>query len=140
MHHFLLNRTVYPLFFPQLTQWRQFEEDVNPQPSHMAKYFSSKSLRSSENDIYYLLGEYDSMKRLISEVRARLSLLTYCITVLRYHLQQGGSAIHAKTTLNLHLVLIFLMVLNAVINNMRDTLCSSTFSGLLTRGSLKNIL
>ncbi|KAF5899298.1 G-protein coupled receptor, partial [Clarias magur] len=55
------------IFVPQLTQWRRFEEDVNPHPSHMAKYFSSKSLRSSENDIYYLLGEYDSMKRLISE-------------------------------------------------------------------------
>ncbi|KAK3569414.1 hypothetical protein QTP86_029322 [Hemibagrus guttatus] len=55
------------IFVPQLTQWRQFEEDVNPHSSHISKYFSSKSLRSSENDIYYLLGEYDSMKRLISE-------------------------------------------------------------------------
>ena len=56
----------------QLTQWRQFEEEVNPHPSQMAKYFSSpsKSLRSmySEDEIYYLLGENDSMKRLISEV------------------------------------------------------------------------
>lgn len=65
----------------QLTQWRQFEEDINPHPSHMAKYFSSKSLRSSENDIYYLLGEYDSMKRLISEVRTGLTLPTYRINV-----------------------------------------------------------
>ncbi|XP_053483862.1 probable G-protein coupled receptor 156 [Ictalurus furcatus] len=63
------------IFVPQLTQWRQFEEDVNPQPSHMAKYFSSKSLRSSENDIYYLLGEYDSMKRLISEKDAVINSL-----------------------------------------------------------------
>ncbi|XP_060786396.1 probable G-protein coupled receptor 156 isoform X2 [Neoarius graeffei] len=63
------------IFVPQLTQWRQFEEDVNPHPSHMAKYFSSKSLRSSENDIYYLLGEYDSMKRLISEKDAVINSL-----------------------------------------------------------------
>ncbi|KAI5106851.1 putative G-protein coupled receptor 156, partial [Silurus meridionalis] len=63
------------IFVPQLTQWRQFEEDVNPHPSHMAKYFSSKSLRSSENDIYYLLGEYDSMKRLINEKDAVINSL-----------------------------------------------------------------
>ncbi|XP_027018342.2 probable G-protein coupled receptor 156 isoform X2 [Tachysurus fulvidraco] len=63
------------IFVPQLTQWRQFEEDLNPHSSHMAKYFSSKSLRSSENDIYYLLGEYDSMKRLISEKDAVINSL-----------------------------------------------------------------
>lgn len=78
------------LHVPQLTQWRQFEEDMNPHPSHMAKYFSSKSLRSSENDLYDLLGEYDSMKRLISEVRVTsLTLWTSCIT----DIQQSGSDI-----------------------------------------------
>lgn len=103
------NCTVCPLFLPQLTQWRQFEEDVNPHPSHMAKYFGSKSLRSSENDIYYLLGEYDSMKRLISEVRTCLESLTCCITMIEQYY---------KTALKLHLALIFLMVvINAVINS-----------------------
>lgn len=69
------------LVSPQLTQWRQFEEEVNPHPSQMAKYFSSpsKSLRSmySEDEIYYLLGENDSMKRLISEVHTHFTLPTY---------------------------------------------------------------
>jgi len=55
-----------------LTQWRQFEEETNSHPSQMAKYFSSpsKSTNSmySEDEIYYLLGENDSMKRLINEV------------------------------------------------------------------------
>ncbi|KAG9271690.1 putative G-protein coupled receptor 156 [Astyanax mexicanus] len=67
------------LFVPQLTQWRQFEEEVNPHPSQMAKYFSSpsKSLRSmySEDEVYYLLGENDSMKRLISEKNAVIDSL-----------------------------------------------------------------
>ncbi|KAA0715978.1 G-protein coupled receptor 156 [Triplophysa tibetana] len=59
------------LFVPQLTQWRQFEEETNSHPSQMAKYFSSpsKTMSSmySEDEIYYLLGENDSMKRLIIE-------------------------------------------------------------------------
>ncbi|XP_066541927.1 probable G-protein coupled receptor 156 [Hoplias malabaricus] len=67
------------LFVPQLMHWRQFEEEENPHPSQMAKYFSSpsKSLRSmySEDEIYYLLGENDSMKRLISEKNAVIDSL-----------------------------------------------------------------
>uniref|UniRef100_A0AAY5ETX1 G-protein coupled receptors family 3 profile domain-containing protein n=1 Tax=Electrophorus electricus TaxID=8005 RepID=A0AAY5ETX1_ELEEL len=67
------------LFVPQLSQWKQFEEEVNPHSSQMAKYFNSpgKSLRSiySEDEIFYLLGEHDSMKRLISEKNAVIDSL-----------------------------------------------------------------
>ncbi|XP_056096891.1 probable G-protein coupled receptor 156 [Rhinichthys klamathensis goyatoka] len=67
------------LFVPQLTQWRQFEEETNSHPSQMAKYFSSpsKSTNSmySEDEIYYLLGENDSMKRLINEKNAVIDSL-----------------------------------------------------------------
>lgn len=61
----------------QLTQWRQFEEDQN-NPSQMAKYFSSpsKSQHSvySQDEIYYLLGENNSMKKLLNEVILLLNL------------------------------------------------------------------
>lgn len=67
------------LFVPQLTQWRQFEEETNSHPSQMAKYFSSpsKTMSSmySEDEIYYLLGENDSMKRLINEKNAIIDSL-----------------------------------------------------------------
>ncbi|XP_067299494.1 probable G-protein coupled receptor 156 [Pseudorasbora parva] len=67
------------LFVPQLTQWRHFEEETNSHPSQMAKYFSSpsKSTHSmySEDEIYYLLGENDSMKRLINEKNAVIDSL-----------------------------------------------------------------
>lgn len=55
----------------QLTQWRRFEEDQN-NPSQMAKYFSSpsKSLPSvySQDEMYYVLGENNSMKKILNEV------------------------------------------------------------------------
>ncbi|XP_069010114.1 probable G-protein coupled receptor 156 isoform X1 [Embiotoca jacksoni] len=61
------------LFVPQLTQWRQFEEDHN-NPSQMAKYFSSPSKSQpsvySQDEIYYLLGENNSMKKLLTEKNA----------------------------------------------------------------------
>ncbi|XP_052461432.1 probable G-protein coupled receptor 156 isoform X1 [Carassius gibelio] len=67
------------LFVPQLTQWRQFEEETNSHPSQMSKYFSSPSKTThsmySEDEIYYLLGENDSMKRLISEKNAVIDSL-----------------------------------------------------------------
>ncbi|KAG5851610.1 hypothetical protein ANANG_G00053470 [Anguilla anguilla] len=67
------------LFVPQLTQWRRFEDELNPNPSQMAKYFStpSKSLKSmySEDEIYYLLGENNSMKRLLTEKNAMIDSL-----------------------------------------------------------------
>lgn len=58
-------------------QWRQFEEDQN-NPSQMAKYFSSPSKSQasvySQDEIYYLLGENNSMKKLLNEVMHRLIL------------------------------------------------------------------
>lgn len=58
-------------FVVQLTQWRHFEEDQN-NPSQMAKYFSSPSKSQpsiySQDEIYYLLGENNSMKKLLNEV------------------------------------------------------------------------
>ncbi|TNN59298.1 putative G-protein coupled receptor 156 [Liparis tanakae] len=61
------------LFVPQLTQWRQFEEDQN-NPSQMAKYFSSPSKSQasvySQDEMYYLLGENSSMKKILNEKNA----------------------------------------------------------------------
>ncbi|KAK7939259.1 hypothetical protein WMY93_002585 [Mugilogobius chulae] len=66
------------LFVPQLTQWRQFEEDQN-NPSQMAKYFSSPSKSQtslySQEEIYYLLGENNSMKKLLNEKNAVIDSL-----------------------------------------------------------------
>ncbi|XP_047227508.1 probable G-protein coupled receptor 156 isoform X1 [Girardinichthys multiradiatus] len=66
------------LFVPQLTQWRQFEEDQN-NPSQMAKYFSSPSKSQpsvySQDEIYFLLGENNSMKKLLSEKNAAIDSL-----------------------------------------------------------------
>ncbi|XP_060909431.1 probable G-protein coupled receptor 156 [Labrus mixtus] len=66
------------LFVPQLTQWRQFEEDQN-NPSQMAKYFSSPSKSQpsvySQDEIYYLLGENTSMKKLLNEKNAVIDSL-----------------------------------------------------------------
>uniref|UniRef100_A0A3Q3XD62 G-protein coupled receptors family 3 profile domain-containing protein n=1 Tax=Mola mola TaxID=94237 RepID=A0A3Q3XD62_MOLML len=66
------------LFVPQLTQWRHFEEDQN-NPSQMAKYFSSPSKSQpsvySQEEMYYLLGENNSMKKLLSEKNAVIDSL-----------------------------------------------------------------
>ncbi|XP_062257840.1 probable G-protein coupled receptor 156 [Platichthys flesus] len=66
------------LFVPQLTQWRQFEEDQN-NPGQMAKYFSSPSKSQpsaySQDEIYYLLGENNSMKKLLNEKNAVIDSL-----------------------------------------------------------------
>ncbi|XP_040057356.2 putative G-protein coupled receptor 156 [Gasterosteus aculeatus] len=66
------------LFVPQLTQWRQFEEDQN-NPSQMAKYFSSPSKSQpsvySQDEMYYILGENDSMKKILSEKDAVIDSL-----------------------------------------------------------------
>ncbi|XP_061580418.1 probable G-protein coupled receptor 156 [Cololabis saira] len=66
------------LFVPQLTQWRQFEEDQND-PSQMAKYFSSPSKSQasaySQDEVFYLLGENSSMKKLLTEKNAVIDSL-----------------------------------------------------------------
>ncbi|XP_053733694.1 probable G-protein coupled receptor 156 isoform X2 [Synchiropus splendidus] len=62
----------------KLTEWRQFEEDQN-NPSQMAKYFSSPSKSQtsaySQDEIYFLLGENNSMKKLLSEKNAVIDSL-----------------------------------------------------------------
>uniref|UniRef100_A0A4W4GRF5 G-protein coupled receptors family 3 profile domain-containing protein n=1 Tax=Electrophorus electricus TaxID=8005 RepID=A0A4W4GRF5_ELEEL len=101
------------LFVPQLSQWKQFEEEVNPHSSQMAKYFNSpgKSLRSiySEDEIFYLLGEHDSMKRLISEKNAVIDSLQEQVNSAKdkllklmsvSHLQAEGEMSTSATNLN----------------------------------------
>ncbi|MEE6521399.1 hypothetical protein FKM82_019576 [Ascaphus truei] len=67
------------VFIPQLLQWRQFEEEQSPSIIQMAKYFNSpnKSFRSmySEEQIYHVLGENTSMKRLLTEKNAVIESL-----------------------------------------------------------------
>ncbi|XP_078514980.1 putative G-protein coupled receptor 156 [Lissotriton helveticus] len=67
------------IFVPQLMQWRQFEEEHNHSIGQMAKFFNSpsKSFRSmySEEQIYQLLGENNSMKRLLTEKDAVIESL-----------------------------------------------------------------
>ncbi|XP_077392946.1 putative G-protein coupled receptor 156 [Festucalex cinctus] len=66
------------LFVPQLTEWRHFEEDQN-NPSQMAKYFSSPSKSQpsvySQEEVYFLLGENNSMKKLLHEKDAVIDSL-----------------------------------------------------------------
>ncbi|KAM4795578.1 putative G-protein coupled receptor 156 [Rhinophrynus dorsalis] len=66
------------IFIPQLLQSRRFEEEQS-QSSQMAKYFNSpsKSFRSmySEEQIYHLLGENTSMRRLLTEKNAVIESL-----------------------------------------------------------------
>lgn len=64
----------------QLTQWRYFEEDqINP--NQMAKYFSSPSKSQpsvySQDEIYYLVGENNSMKKLLNEVLHRFKTVDF---------------------------------------------------------------
>ncbi|MBN3286752.1 GP156 protein, partial [Polyodon spathula] len=67
------------VFIPQLTQWKHFADELNQSPRQMTKYFSSpsKSIHSmySEEEIYCLLGENSSMKRLLTEKNAVIESL-----------------------------------------------------------------
>ncbi|XP_041066816.1 probable G-protein coupled receptor 156 [Carcharodon carcharias] len=67
------------IFLPQVRQWKQLEEELSHTPNQMAKYFNSpsKSFRSmySDDQIYYLLGENNSMKRLLTEKNAVIESL-----------------------------------------------------------------
>ncbi|NXG60350.1 GP156 protein, partial [Hemiprocne comata] len=66
------------IFIPQLKQWKAFEEESQT-VSHMAKYFTSpsRSCRSvySEEQLYQLIGEKNSMKRLLTEKNAVIESL-----------------------------------------------------------------
>uniref|UniRef100_A0A4W5RM18 G protein-coupled receptor 156 n=1 Tax=Hucho hucho TaxID=62062 RepID=A0A4W5RM18_9TELE len=100
------------LFVPQLTQWRRFEEEHN-NPSQMAKYFSSpsKSVQSvySQDEIYYLLGENNSMKRLLNEKNAVIDSLQEQVNNAKDKLLRLMSSSHPhedqemdSSTTNLH--------------------------------------
>ncbi|KAM3607749.1 uncharacterized protein V6R79_013066 [Siganus canaliculatus] len=87
------------LFVPQLTQCRQFEEDQN-NPSQMAKYFSSPSKSQpsvySQDEIYYLLGENNSMKKLLNEKNAVIDSLQEQVSNAKEKLLRLMSASHAS--------------------------------------------
>ncbi|KAM6985075.1 putative G-protein coupled receptor 156 [Aplochiton taeniatus] len=87
------------LFIPQLTQWRQFEEEHN-NPSQMAKYFSSpsKSLHSvySQDEVYFLLGQNNSMKRLLNEKNAVIDSLQEQVKNAKDKLLRIMSASHPQ--------------------------------------------
>ncbi|XP_074856713.1 putative G-protein coupled receptor 156 isoform X2 [Carettochelys insculpta] len=67
------------IFVPQLRQWKAFEEEQNQTISQMAKYFTSpsKSFHSmySEEQICQLMGEKNSMQRLLTEKNAVIESL-----------------------------------------------------------------
>nr|XP_047903572.1 probable G-protein coupled receptor 156 isoform X3 [Anser cygnoides] len=66
------------IFVPQLRQWKAFEEESQTL-SHMAKYFTSPSRSChsvySEEQLYQLIGEKNSMKRLLTEKNAVIESL-----------------------------------------------------------------
>ncbi|XP_072470003.1 probable G-protein coupled receptor 156 [Notamacropus eugenii] len=66
------------IFIPQLKQWKPFDEE-NQTVDHMAKYFSSpsKSFHApySEEQICHLIGEKNSMKKLLTEKNAVIESL-----------------------------------------------------------------
>uniref|UniRef100_UPI00398F1F90 probable G-protein coupled receptor 156 n=1 Tax=Pristiophorus japonicus TaxID=55135 RepID=UPI00398F1F90 len=78
------------IFIPQVRQWKQFEEELSHTPNQMAKYFNSpsKSFRSmySDEQIYYLLGENNSMKRLLTEKNAAIESLQDQVNSVKYKL------------------------------------------------------
>ncbi|XP_063806630.1 probable G-protein coupled receptor 156 [Pseudophryne corroboree] len=80
------------IFIPQLLQWRQFEEEPSQTNVQMAKYFNSpsKSMRSmySEEQIYQLLGENTSMRRLLTEKNAVIESLQEQVTNAKEKLVQ----------------------------------------------------
>ncbi|XP_068122521.1 probable G-protein coupled receptor 156 [Hyperolius riggenbachi] len=67
------------IFIPQVLQWKQYEEEASHTTTQMAKYFSSpsRSMRSmySEEQIYQLLGENNSMRRMLTEKNAMIDSL-----------------------------------------------------------------
>ncbi|XP_062905919.1 probable G-protein coupled receptor 156 [Mobula hypostoma] len=67
------------IFIPQVRQWKKFDEELNHTSNQMSKYFNSpsKTFRSmySDEQIYHLLGENNSMKRLLTEKNATIECL-----------------------------------------------------------------
>ncbi|XP_033916000.1 probable G-protein coupled receptor 156 [Melopsittacus undulatus] len=83
------------IFVPQLRQWKAFEEESQTM-SHMAKYFSSpsRSCRSvySEEQLYQLIGEKNSMKRLLTEKNAVIESLQEQVSSAKEKLMRLMSA------------------------------------------------
>ncbi|NXF33851.1 GP156 protein, partial [Nyctibius bracteatus] len=83
------------IFVPQLKQWKAFEEDSQTM-SHMAKYFTSpsRSCRSvySEEQLYQLIGEKNSMKRLLTEKNAVIESLQEQVSSAKEKLMRLMSA------------------------------------------------
>ncbi|NXE05393.1 GP156 protein, partial [Lophotis ruficrista] len=83
------------IFVPQLKQWKAFE-DESQTVSHMAKYFTSptRSCRSvySEEQLYQLIGEKNSMKRLLTEKNAVIESLQEQVSSAKEKLMRLMSA------------------------------------------------
>ncbi|NXP69862.1 GP156 protein, partial [Ramphastos sulfuratus] len=83
------------IFVPQLKQWKAFEEE-NQTMSHMAKYFTSpsRSCRSmySEEQLYQLIGEKNSMKQLLAEKNAVIESLQEQVSSAKEKLMRLMSA------------------------------------------------
>ncbi|NWV24047.1 GP156 protein, partial [Origma solitaria] len=83
------------IFVPQLKQWKDFEEESQTM-SHMAKYFTSpsRSCRSvySEEQLYQLIGEKNSMKRLLTEKNAVIESLQEQVSSAKEKLMRLMSA------------------------------------------------
>ncbi|NXT41666.1 GP156 protein, partial [Pelecanoides urinatrix] len=83
------------IFVPQLKRWKAFEEESQTL-SHMAKYFTSpsRSCRSvySEEQLYQLIGEKNSMKRLLTEKNAVIESLQEQVSSAKEKLMRLMSA------------------------------------------------
>ncbi|KAM9247553.1 putative G-protein coupled receptor 156 [Leptosomus discolor] len=83
------------IFVPQLKQWKAFEEESQT-ASHMAKYFTSpsRSCRSvySEEQLYQLIGEKNTMKRLLTEKNAVIASLQEQVSSAKEKLMKLMSA------------------------------------------------
>ncbi|NXB53542.1 GP156 protein, partial [Leucopsar rothschildi] len=83
------------IFVPQLKQWKAFEEESQTM-SHMAKYFTSpsRSFRSvySEEQLYQLIGEKNSMKQLLTEKNAVIESLQEQVSSAKEKLMRLMSA------------------------------------------------
>ncbi|NXL66630.1 GP156 protein, partial [Chordeiles acutipennis] len=83
------------IFVPQLKQWKAFEEESQTM-SHMAKYFTSpsRSCRSvySEEQLYQLIGEKNSMRRLLTEKNAVIASLQEQVSSAKEKLMRLMSA------------------------------------------------
>nr|XP_009485463.1 PREDICTED: LOW QUALITY PROTEIN: probable G-protein coupled receptor 156 [Pelecanus crispus] len=83
------------IFVPQLKQWKAFEEESQTM-SHMAKYFTSPSRSCysvySEEQLYQLIGEKNSMKRLLTEKNAVIESLQEQVSSAKEKLMRLMSA------------------------------------------------